>query len=63
MKTSVAHFYLLATSAHNRPQIGLEVKAKDVEDLVETVEITDEVDEEQEIRNEVRIDYVQLSSF
>jgi hypothetical protein len=29
------------------------VKAKDTQDVTETVEITDEVDEEQQIRNEV----------
>jgi len=39
--------------AHMCPQIGLDVKAKDAQDLTETVEITDEVDEEQQIRNEV----------
>lgn len=36
-------------------QIGLDMKEKDVEDLVETVEVTDEIDEEQQIRDEVRI--------
>ncbi|OAX44719.1 FtsJ-domain-containing protein [Rhizopogon vinicolor AM-OR11-026] len=36
-----------------REEIGLEVKEKDIEDLVETVEVTDEVDEEQQIRNEL----------
>ncbi|OJA10784.1 hypothetical protein AZE42_00274 [Rhizopogon vesiculosus] len=36
-----------------REEIGLEVKEKDVEDLVETVEVIDEVDEEQQIRNEL----------
>ncbi|KAG1755177.1 Spb1 C-terminal domain-containing protein [Suillus paluster] len=36
-----------------RQEIGLDVKAKDAQDLTETVEITDDVDEEQQIRNEL----------
>ncbi|KAG1757463.1 Spb1 C-terminal domain-containing protein [Suillus lakei] len=36
-----------------RQEIGLDVKAKDTQDVTETVEITDEVDEEQQIRNEL----------
>ncbi|KAG0708967.1 Spb1 C-terminal domain-containing protein [Suillus ampliporus] len=36
-----------------RQEIGLDVKAKDAQDLIETVEITDDVDEEQQIRNEL----------
>ncbi|KAG1899114.1 Spb1 C-terminal domain-containing protein [Suillus fuscotomentosus] len=36
-----------------RQEIGLDVKAKDTQDVTETVEITEEVDEEQQIRNEL----------
>ncbi|KAG2366640.1 FtsJ-domain-containing protein [Suillus spraguei] len=36
-----------------RQEIGLDVKAEDTQDITETVEITDEVDEEQQIRNEL----------
>ncbi|KAG2118418.1 Spb1 C-terminal domain-containing protein [Suillus clintonianus] len=36
-----------------RQEIGLDVKAKDAQDVIETVEITDEVDEEQQIRDEL----------
>ncbi|KAG1783842.1 Spb1 C-terminal domain-containing protein [Suillus placidus] len=36
-----------------RQEIGLDVKAKDTQDVTETVEITDEADEEQQIRNEL----------
>ncbi|KAG2159968.1 Spb1 C-terminal domain-containing protein [Suillus bovinus] len=36
-----------------RQEIGLDVKAKDTQDVTETVEITDEVDEEQQIRDEL----------
>ena len=34
-------------------QLGIDVKSKDTEDLTETVEITEEVDEEQQISDEV----------
>jgi AdoMet-dependent rRNA methyltransferase SPB1 len=34
-------------------QIGLDVKTKHAEELTETVEITEEVDEEQQIQEEV----------
>lgn len=36
-----------------RQEIGLDVKAENTQDVTETVEITDEVDEEQQIRNEL----------
>ncbi|KAG1801518.1 Spb1 C-terminal domain-containing protein [Suillus plorans] len=36
-----------------RQEIGLDIKAKDTQDVTETVEITEEVDEEQQIRNEL----------
>ncbi|KAG1826047.1 Spb1 C-terminal domain-containing protein [Suillus subaureus] len=36
-----------------RQEIGLDVKAEDTQDVTETVEITDDVDEEQQIRNEL----------
>jgi AdoMet-dependent rRNA methyltransferase SPB1 len=53
-EVSVA-FLFAGHGAYLYPQIGLEVKEKDVEDLVETAEVTDELDEEQQIRNEVCI--------
>jgi AdoMet-dependent rRNA methyltransferase SPB1 len=34
-------------------QIGLDVKTKHADELTETVEITEEVDEEQQIQDEV----------
>lgn len=36
------------------PQLGLEVKTKHAEELTETVEVVEEVDDEEQIQNEVR---------